>query len=204
MPRWSWSGAGKGAGTGAAAGGMIGGPKGAAIGAIGGGIIGGFSGGDREAADKQRQEAMVLAQQQQEINRRQSEEQRQQDLHTTMAFYGPALQSLEHLYGIPMSAWGRGAPGNSPPPTRAMDAPMASGMSPIRAIRGLKSMGLWDQLSGAAPIPPGSPVIPRMQQTGTLRPGFATTPFRQAGSPAPAPARPPSPPPPAFGPMRRY
>jgi hypothetical protein len=187
MPSWSWSGAGKGAGTGAAAGGMIGGPKGAAIGAIGGGIIGGISGGEQESADRQRQEAMVTAQQQQEINRRLAEEQRQQDLHTTMAFYGPALQSLEHLYGIPMSAWGSGAPGNSPPPTRAMDAPMSSsGMSPIRAIRGLKSMGLWDQLSGAAPIPPGSPVRPPMQQTGTLKPGFAATPFRPAGSPPPA------------------
>jgi hypothetical protein len=199
MPKWSWSGAGKGAATGGAAGG-IGGPKGAAIGAIGGGFIGGFSGGEQEEADRQRQEAMVLAQQQQEINRRQSEEQRQQDLYTTMAFYGPALQSLEHLYGIPVSAWGRGAPGNSPPPTRAMDAPMASGMSPIRAIRGLKSMGLWDQLSGAAPIPPGSPVIPRMQETGTLRPGFAATPFRPAGS---APPVAPTPPRPTPGPWKR-
>lgn len=181
---WSWSGAGKGAGTGAAAGGMIGGPKGAAIGAIGGGIIGGFSGGEQAAADRQRQEAMVLAQQQQEINRIRDQEQRQQDIDRTMALYGPALQSLEHLYGIPMSAWGAALPQNRPPTTRAVDAPLGGGLSPNRAIRGIKALGYWDQLTGAAPIPPGSPVKPHMQQIGTPKPGITATPFRPVPPPS--------------------
>lgn len=194
---WSWSGAGKGAATGGASGGIMSGGNPYAIGggALVGGVIGGFSGGEQDAADKQRREAMLLAQQQQAIDANNAREQREIDLHRTMSLYGPALQSLEHLYGIPMSAWGPAAPGNSPPPTRAIDGPMSVG-APGRVISSLKKMGLWDQLTGAAPIPPGSPVIPKMQSIGALKPGIGVTPFKPAPAASPAP-RPRTP---AYGP----
>lgn len=183
---WSWSGATKGAGTGAAAGGMAAGPKGAIAGGGLGFLYGGLSGGEQEKADKQRQEAMVLAQQQQAIDSLQSKEQRQIDLDRTMALYGPALQALERLYGIPMSAWGQALPQNRPPTVRAVDGPKSIG--PVGHVTdSLKKMGLWDQLTGAAPIPPGSPVRPNMQQMGTLKPGMSLTPLKPATPPPPIP-----------------
>lgn len=157
---------------------MIGGPKGAAIGAIGGGIIGGFSGGAQEDADKQRQAAIQQAMAEQEQIRRQMARKQEEDLAKTMAFYGPAMGALEHLYGIPASAF-------SPPPGQPARTGTFNGMPATAAPIRPEFAGQVRNLSATKPLVGA-------QRMGTLRPGLQASAMGRQMPVAPPPAPPPT------------
>lgn len=132
---FDWGGAGKGAIGGAIAGGMTAGPWGALAGGIGGGFLGGRAGAEQNKADATRRGALDQAIASQGDMSRDMNAQRERDLANTMGFYGPSLQALEHLYGIPMSAWGQGLPQNrpaGPPPQTGMVNGMPAQAAPMR------------------------------------------------------------------------
>lgn len=168
--KFSWGGAAKGGIAGAGAGFMIGGPVGAVVGGAAGGFLGGRAGAEQEQADATRRAGLDQAIAGQDTLRREMEARRQQDLERTMAFYGPALQALERLYGIPMSAWGEGLPQNA----RAAMAPPRQGMLNGQAVNIANPRPEFSNMLrplGGAPTP-----VPGVQKMATLRPN---APFRR-------------------------
>lgn len=137
----------KGALGGAATGFMIGGPIGALVGGGGGFLAGGYAGGAQNQADQTRRDAMDQAIDQQAALQRQQMSQRQRDIQNTMAFYGPVLKSLEHLYGIPAGSWGPGAPGGGPPPRSGMFQGMPVSIAQMRP----EFQGMFSSPMRAAP-----------------------------------------------------
>jgi hypothetical protein len=195
MPSWSWRGAGQGGATGAAAGSMVSPGWGTAIGAVGGALVGGFSGGAQDDANNQRNAAVNQAMADQERIRRDSAAQREVDLQRTMAFYGPALQQLEHLYGIPMSAWGQGLPQNQQ--RGQVKTGMINGMPVSQAPMRPQFAGQMSNLGGTIKPIQGL-------QSAQMRPAFQPMGMNSRMAPRPPAAAPPPPPVNPFGPGRRY
>ena len=134
-------------------------------GGIPGAIAGHYAGKEQDRAEQIQQAAMQDAIQRQDQLRREMEARRERDLANTMGFYTPALQSLEHLYGIPMSAWGQGLPANRPvtPPRQGFVNGMPAQAAPLRP----EFQGMAKPLGGMnAPLPPGVTSMP-------MRPQFA-------------------------------
>lgn len=162
--KWNWGGAAKGAATGFGVGLMTGNPYAMAGGALAGGYIGGRAGAEQERADATRQAAMDQAIASQGGLQREMEARRQQDLERTMALYGPALQELERLYGVPMSAWGQAIPQNA----RAAMAPPRQGMLNGQPVNIANRRPEFQNL----PVSSRPTPIQGLQKVGNLRPLF--------------------------------
>lgn len=88
-----------GAASGASAGGMIGGPWGAAIGGIGGGLLGAFASGQRRDATNAQQHNLDQIIANMHAMSASNYDQHIADLNKALAFYGPAQQYWDRLYG---------------------------------------------------------------------------------------------------------
>jgi len=115
-------------------------------------------------AQRIRNKGMAEAQAEQERMGRDMAQRRERDLANTMGFYSPAIQALERLYGIPMSAWGQGLPQNQPPPATA----------PFGAMPGYKDM--FTKINSApvtnmtrAPYRPLTGMLQQTRPTGFTR-----------------------------------
>lgn len=136
-------------------------------GGIPGGIGGVLAGREQRKAEDIQQGAMDEAIQRQEQLRQEMDARRQRDLANTMGFYTPALQALEHLYGIPTSAWGQGLPQNqAPPPART-----AGGWTGFKVDPRTPTVGGMSDMTSSGPRPiqglqraPFSPLGPMLKR----------------------------------------
>lgn len=152
-------------------------------------------------AEKIREQGFDESIEQQAQDRRAIENRRQQDLDRTMSLYGPALQALERLYGIPMSAWGEALPQNRTRlPTRTGMLPNGQSVSamPMRT-------DFLEQMPGARNrIGSGIKPIQGLQSMGAVRPQFQGMTMAPGPQAAPPPPPAPRPPRPGAGAWKRY